>query len=204
MSADDELGWMDETLETPDEGDHRSLEGQDVAGDGAVETAEQISEAAERLSGIAELRPEGWSQIDAAQRLEVLQTVEQQMAEIQGRPALTVTASELPPGTFGQCDGQQIQINADNLAGDSVDVRQFVDTVAHEGRHAYQYYAINHAGFDTNDDQVAAWAENLQPGNYLNPEEFGQELYMNQPVEADAWEYGAQVAAALYDAPGRA
>jgi len=175
-----------------------STEYQDVGMDSGSEINLQVEEASERLSNFPEIKPENWESLDEPQRLEALQNVENQMAEIQGRPALPIQETDLPANTFGQYDGENIQINGESIMDNHMPVNDFVDTIIHEGRHAYQDYAIQNPGFEVDSEKVNQWAENFEPGNYLTPEEFGQELYMNQPVEADAWSYASRITSAIY------
>ena len=177
-----------ELNESGDNGENISQENFDTIQESDVENELQIKEAVERLSNIAELQPDVWDQLDSDQRLGVLQLVENNLAEVQGRPSVGITPIELPANAFGQFDGTQIQINQDHLTGNSIDVREMIDTIVHEGRHAYQSYAIEHPGFHSDSDQVQSWADNFQPENYLTVEQYGQEMYQNQPIEADAWQ----------------
>lgn len=164
----------------------------------ALETSQQIQDATQQLSQIEGLNPQNWAVLDSSSRLEVLQNVEDRMATIQGRPAVEIKPTELSPGTYGYYDGQGITINAADLNGNQMHISEFVDTIVHEGRHAYQDFAIANPGTVSDPAIVAAWAENMQPGNYLTAEDYGQEAYLNQPVEADAWNYAGQVTAALF------
>ena len=175
-----------------------STEYQDVGLDTSSEIDLQVEEASERLSHISEIKPENWEQLDESQRLETLQNVETQMAEIQGRPALPIQETDLPENTFGQYDGENIQINGESIMDNHMPVNDFVDTIIHEGRHAYQDYAIQNPGFEVDSEKINQWTENFEPGNYLTPEEFGQELYMNQSVETDAWSYASRITSAIY------
>jgi len=46
--------------------------------------------------------------------------------------------------------------------GDAKSRLELIDTIAHEGRHAYQHYAIEHPGFHPNTHEVDAWRENFK------------------------------------------
>lgn len=164
----------------------------------ALETDRQVQDAAEQLRDIKEINQENWIAMDTSDRLSVLQSIESRMAAIQGRPAVEVTPIELEPGSFGYFDGQGIALNSSDLAGDQMDVREFADTIVHEGRHAYQSYAIQNPGFVQNQEVVNAWEANLLPGNYLRAEDYGQEAYLSQSIEADAWSYADQVTSAIF------
>jgi hypothetical protein len=194
MIADTNLESSTDSLDT----NESPSEYQDVGMDSGSEINLQVEEASERLSNFPEIQSENWEQLDEIQRLETLQNVEDQMAEIQGRPALLIQPTDLPANTFGQYDGKNIQINSNTIMDTSMPVNEFVDTIVHEGRHAYQDYAIQNPGFETDLNKVDQWAENFEPGNYLAPEEFGQEIYMNQPVEADAWGYASRITSVIY------
>ena len=153
----------------------------------------QIQSAVESLQQMESLDPETWQSLDSAQRLECLQNIEDRMAEIQGRPSVQIsTDTELGPTTFGGWDGVGIRINAAHLSGDMA-VDEFVNTIVHEGRHAYQDYAIQNPGFVSDEGTVNSWADNRVPGHYLFAEDYGQEIYMAQPLEADAWRYADRV-----------
>ena len=171
--------------------------GVDTQADFEMETELQVQDAVESLQQVEGLDLQAWQSLDAAGRLEVLQNIENHMAEIQGRPALEITAAEMDQNTFGGYNGQGIELNAGHIVSD-MPVQEFVDTIVHEGRHAYQDYAVRTPGFVTDTALVNSWAGNMAPGNYLSAEEYGQELYVAQPIEADAWSYAGRITDALY------
>jgi len=155
---------------------------------------QQIFEA---LSQNEKLTPEVWKELNQAERLVTVQDVENTIAGIQGRTPISIEIDpNLKKGAFGSyvSDTQSIQVSDWHLQ--SNDVQEVVNTVVHEGRHAYQDYAIRNPGFHPNQVEVDAWDENFQ--NYLPAEIYGQEIYQNQPIEADAWVYGNTVANGLY------
>jgi len=73
--------------------------------------------------------------------------------------------------------------------------QEVVNTLAHEDYHAYQEWAMDHPDVHPNPEQVEAWRENRE--NYVSFEE-DPVLYREQPIEADAWEYGDRISARLY------
>lgn len=158
------------------------------------DTQKQIDEGIDQLKGIEDIRPNVWIEASETERLGALQQVESSMADIQGRPALDVISNQMPQNTFGFFDGNSINISADGLRSD--DVAENVDTVVHEGRHAYQLYAVEHPGFHANNYEVEAWSDNFD--NYLRAEDYGQEVYATQPVESDAFAYGSAIRQGLY------
>lgn len=167
---------------------------ENIALDFEIQTDVQVQQAVDEINQIEEIRPEVWQNLEAGERLAVLQSIEDRMAAIQARPAVTVSAHEMDASTFGGWNGQAIELNAAHLASD-MSVSEFVDTIVHEGRHAFQDYAIQNPGVVSDASIVNAWAENRE--NYLRAEEYGQELYMAQPLEADAWAYAGRITSAL-------
>jgi hypothetical protein len=198
--------YANDTSPSMETGEQTAPEIEDIGPDAetsfALDTSQQIQDGVQQLSQIEGLNPQNWAALDSSSRLEVLQNVEDRMATIQGRPAIEITPAELSPGTYGYYDGQCITINAADLDNNQMQVQEFVDTIVHEGRHAYQDYAIKNPGAVSDPAVVVAWAENFQPGNYLTAEEYGQEAYLDQPVEADAWNYAGLVTSALFGEPG--
>lgn len=151
----------------------------------------------ESLGEVEGIRPERWESANSEERLGALNEVEQRMAEHQGRPAVEVRIQEAGGGSFGfyDHDGKRIFVGSYALA--HAGAQENVDTIVHEGRHAYQYHAVEHPGFHPDENEVAAWRENLKPENYVRFEE-DPELYANQPVERDAWAYGRRIARGVY------
>ena len=157
------------------------------------EETPEIDQAVDALGNMDNLNPGTWDSIGSDERLEALQDIEDQMAEIQGRPPVEVVLDDtLQANEFGGWNGEVIKINTAHLNSD-MPVDEFIDTIVHEGRHADQDYAIEHPGFIADNDLVTSWAENQPPDNYLRPEDYGQEIYENQPTEADAWNYATQI-----------
>jgi hypothetical protein len=157
----------------------------------------QIDEAIGRLKGISEITSEQWKDLSEKEKIEALQQVETIMAEIQNRPVIEIKAEGMSPHTAGYYDSNDnsIHINLNNL-GDN-NVQDAVDTIVHEGRHAYQDYAVKHPGLHSDLDVVKAWKENF--ANYLDPSIYGLQIYMAQPVEKDAYTYADTICNAIYD-----
>ncbi len=153
----------------------------------------QIEEGANQLSQINEITHESWRDLEQAERLQTMQRVEDTMADIQRRPACGVVSEPMKPGSNGYFDGQEIHISSQDL--DTDDVVLNVDNVIHEGRHAYQHYAIDNPGFHSNQAQVEAWRENSQ--DYIDPE-YDPEAYRYQAMEVDAWDYASAITSNIY------
>ncbi len=161
-----------------------------------IQTDVQVQQAVDEINQIEGIQPEVWENLNAGERLGVLQSIEDRMAGIQGRPPVEIGAHEMDASTFGGWNGQTIELNAAHLQSD-MPVSEFIDTIVHEGRHAFQDYAIQNPGVVSDASIVNAWAENRMPGNYLRAEEYGQELYLAQPLEADAWAFAGRVTGGL-------
>ena len=168
----------------------------DTSAEFEIETAFQVQDAADSLRQLPGLDQTSWQTLDGQQRLETLQGVENELAGVQGRPEVPVTAEEMPPGTFGGFDGSRIVVNDADLQSE-MPVDEHIDTIVHEGRHAYQQYAVENPGLVSDRQTVEAWADNSQ--NYLPAEIYGQEIYASQPVEADAFAYANGVVDALHE-----
>jgi hypothetical protein len=153
---------------------------------------EQIRRAADALQGVEGLKPGEWKDLIAEQRKEVLQEAEKALAKAQGRPSLPLEVKRLEKGKNGEfsADENKIFISERLLKGD--DLHQALDTMAHEGRHGYQWYAVNHSGFHSNEKEVEAWRDNFI--NYSDGTKVGFKHYRNQAIEDDAFHYGDQFA----------
>ena len=68
-------------------------------------------------------------------------------------------------------------------------VRESLDTIVHELRHAVQYKAIRESGFwGVDDERRKLWADNIQ--NYIQPT-VDFKAYSKQPIENDAITFAA-------------
>jgi len=157
---------------------------------------QQVQQAAQTLQQIHELRPDVWRELDFKSRLKVLQSVENKMAEVHGRPSALVKTKPMKPGEFGGYDRETRIITLNEVHIKSGDIREITDTVVHEGRHAYQHYAVEHPSFHPDAAQVETWRHNFD--HYLPAEIYGQEIYESQPIEADARDYADEIITALF------
>lgn len=158
----------------------------------APSDARQISDAIARLKQIPEVRPESWQALDPHERFQTMGVVETMMADVQGRPARELVSEETSRGEFGYFNGEKIHVSNDELERGSA--WENVDTIIHEGRHAYQRYAIDNPDFHPDSRQVEAWRQNFT--DYKDPQ-YDIEAYRKQPLEADAWSYAAAVVSGL-------
>lgn len=152
------------------------------------------SEDVEKLKAIEGLSEERWRLGTIQSRAESLVKLETQLSQIQGRPPVEIVFDKMGRNEAGFFDGEKLHVNFEHILDPSYRL-EVIDTVGHEGCHAYQEWAINHPGFHPNDAEVKYWAANrlayFQP-KYIG-EKFGPEYYRNQPMELHAWPYGRQV-----------
>ena len=146
-----------------------------------------------------------WTNMSEQRRLDALQEVECRMAARQGRKACRILLRyDMGPGSMGAFDGNDIVLNASLLKASksrfgrkaSAQVVAALDTVIHEGRHAFQRAAVT--GKAT--QQVAAqkrreWLVNMLSyagtnGNFA--------MYAFQPIERDAREFAAREMSEIY------
>lgn len=159
-------------------------------------SSEQIRRAQMELKDLIAQANNNWKNMSQSQKMDFLKKIEANLAAQQGRPITSMRYStdsdELGESTLGQyrpgSNPPEMVINQKLLSGGFLP--DLLDTVAHEGRHAYQHYAITHDGFHPNQAEVSQWRENMMPGNYVDGTKVGYHFYRNQPIEADSFAYG--------------
>lgn len=153
---------------------------------------------------LRQLTPEAWSKLNEQQKLDTLQAVENEMAAREGRTPCTVKGSYIQSDSRGITMGyysradRTITINTEQLDPNSKYGNNYtahLDTVLHEGRHAYQHQAVLGEVKHDNDAELAAWKDNMKPGHYISYEKNPRGYYA-QPIERDARSFaqGATVA----------
>ncbi len=150
------------------------------------------------LHQIAELRPETWAELSPIERLHGLQELEVRLAEIDGRPTVEVRTEPLNKMECGYYDRQNGAIVINEALIHSSQPFAAVETVAHEGRYAYQDYAIHHPNVHGNQVEVETWRTNIK--DFLSVAQFGYELYQTQPLVTDAVHFAGSVIASLFAA----
>jgi len=153
--------------------------------------AQQAQLAADRIRRIGQLQPERWAALGLDERMATLREVEAINAEAQGRTVVPLQSAPMPASVYGGYSERNHAITINSAHVQSNDVREVLDTILHEGRHAYQHYAIQHPGTHPDPAEVERWRDNFD--NYLLPELYGQQVYESQPVEADARRYASEV-----------
>lgn len=72
-------------------------------------------------------------------------------------------------------------------------VRETIDTIIHELRHAVQHQAIEGKGFwNVDEERKNSWINNMRPGNYISSD-VDLRRYSSQPIEKDAFTFSALV-----------
>lgn len=173
---------------------------------------EQQNLIAGHMASIEDIQFENWQEIGVEQMVDILGSLENEIAKIQHRPAMVLTAERLDNNVFGQQYGNRIELNVKILESSKNDpalLDAVLDTLIHEGRHAYQHYNVEERMVHQSQAEVNSWRENFNelgykdgspiaihligPFNYTNNElaSLGARLYYYQPVETDAREYAA-------------
>lgn len=136
-----------------------------------------------------EIRTENWIVATTDQRRQYLQDFEDYEAIEQGRKARTIVPVNMGNanycGNYDPDSPDTIQINEEHLSDDLANQGfnyECLDTVLHEGRHAYQDDAIN-GKIEHNPEETELWRMNSTDGIYKTQD---QATYRFQPLEADA------------------
>lgn len=131
----------------------------------------QAREVAESFEDHPQLQYSAWLTATPAQRLNMLQQVENMAAEISYRPAVEVASKGLADGRFAGCyqhDRGQIGIQPNLLIDASLaGYTRAMQTVLQEGRYAYQYLCVDqmmHTGACLEPDTKLAsgWLQEIQ------------------------------------------
>lgn len=148
------------------------------------------------MVAIDDFKDSKWSADKTDDKLKKLQELENQYAVDQGRPAVKI--SLLTPTTpqedriAGAYDHDAkphcITINK-NMLDDPSCKFEVLDTIIHEGRHAYQHWVRDNNRTDLESRQlISKWTEDEKSGGYIGPFE-SEYKYRYQAVERDAYDY---------------
>ena len=149
----------------------------------------QIEQISDAMSDVEAIRYEEWKELSFDQRLEALNELEHTIAEIEHRNPCPVYAEKLGEGHFGYFDpiNKHIVINSEYINSDSFTSHsEVLDTLIHEGRHAYQDYNLTEREVHPRQGEVENWRINEDEFGYRDVETYGFEDYRMQPLEADA------------------
>lgn len=154
----------------------------------------------EEFMNIPELQYDNWKELPLERRVEALNAMEQKVAEIARREPMQVVAEPMRGGVVGYFDGTKLAIRDGGLMENGyLSYRQTLDTLFHEGRHAYQRYNIERdrdERLERNDSLVDAWQSNYDLGYRSQPfdmKNWGMMRYQEQPVEVDARAFAERI-----------
>lgn len=162
----------------------------------------QIEQVSDVLANCEDLRFENWQHLELSEKVEVLNDLEHRIANIEHRPPCPVSAVRLRPGLWGgyNSETKSIEINADYIEKSGRDdyfYSEIVDTLVHEGRHAYQDYNVNERIVHPRLSEVESWSDTMAGGKWGYwgdcSSEIGLRLYEQQSVEIDARNFAADV-----------
>lgn len=174
--------------------------------------AESVEHIANYLESFEAIKYENWSKLSLEEKHSVLCEIEENLAEIEHRPTMCVEVEKMKGGTLGYQDSSsnRIAINSDVLASDKPEAhKKILDTIIHEGRHAYQHYNVDVKLIHESGAEVESWRENFYDSKYQYYQTTGQKvyipteegyeamsdyrLYYYQPVEIDARNFSSDV-----------
>ena len=157
----------------------------------------QISESVEAMESIDGLSFDEWKDSTFDQKVSSLQELENSIAEIVHRPPCQINVENLGEGNFGYFDPNTKDITVNSMYIDSNgfnDYKETLDTIVHEGRHAYQDYNMTEREVHPRVSEVDNWRLNNDSQlGYLDAQRWGFELYQYQPMEADARAFAGDV-----------
>lgn len=185
---------LDSPLETP----INDTEGDDIQE--APQDYIQIEQICDVLSNCEEIKYENWIFLELSEKESVLNSLEERIAEIECRPACPVRLFPLEDGEWGGYNpiDKDITINSNYAElSDYHTYKEVVDTLVHEGRHAYQDYNVNICEIHPRHSEVASWAETMEGGKWGYWGDcstfLGQRLYDQQSIEIDARNFARDV-----------
>ena len=129
-----------------------------------------------------------WDKQSNKNRLLILQLIEKENAKRQGRRTIKLSFDKKMK-SVGRYSSppEKIKIALKSIKEDGA--IENLDTVLHEGRHAYQSWAIAGKIRHNNKAEVRAWRKNKE--NYISSKN-DYKAYLKQPVERDARSYATK------------
>ena len=157
---------------------------------------EQISQISDYLEGIETLKYENWQTLSPSERFQALQQAEVKIAEIEHRDFCEIKLKDMPAGKYGYYSPVEKTITLNSLYLNNSDFHSYketLDTLIHEGRHAYQDYNMTEREVHPRGGEVSNWKWNEYEIGYQSAALFGFEAYEMQPVESDARAFAEDV-----------
>lgn len=156
----------------------------------------QIEQAAEAMEKIEGLSFKDWKNLSFEQRVAILQLVEGVVAEITHRPSCAINTKKMGSKNYGYFSPStgDITLNSRYIKSDSyADYKECLDTVIHEGRHAYQHYNLTQREVHPREGDLANWKSNEFEYGYQSAQINGFKSYWLQPQECDARAFAEDV-----------
>lgn len=161
---------------------------------------EQIGQIRDCLSNTSEIKFDNWISLELSEKEMVLNALEEQIAKIEHRPACPIHLSELEENLLGGYNPKTKDITINSLYAERSDFgayREIIDTLVHEGRHAYQDYNVNIAEIHPRHSEVESWADTMSGGKWEYwgdcSTRIGLRLYEQQSIEIDARNFATDV-----------
>ena len=135
---------------------------------------------------------QAWATLNENEREKALNTLAINIGKAYRTEINGVAFFDAPPDSRGYYSGDgYLYLNSDCLT-DAQNRVDALDTIFHEGRHAFQHAAIKDPHrFGITIYQANLWDDNFR--HYLRSERFGYDRYYSQPVEADAFSFAEHI-----------
>ena len=158
----------------------------------------QIESIAGQMTDMEGLDFSEWKELSLQGRMDVLEQVEERVADIVHRPACELEVKELGAGHLGYYSNgeNKITLNESYVQSNSIaDYREVLDTLIHEGRHAYQDYNLHVREVHPRQGDITNWKLNEFGHGYQDVKHCGFQAYEMQPLESDARAFAEDVLA---------
>lgn len=158
----------------------------------------QALEIKDVFMDLPELHFDQWKELGVEERIDILNEFEDKIAEIEHRNPMDVRYEEMESNIMGYFDEKSLVLAEQLVCDDSYDsYKETLDTLFHEGRHAYQNYNLNVERVEQSAEMVESWNVNKNILGYKSGESIIPELgyleYFSQPVEVDARVFAEKV-----------
>lgn len=141
------------------------------------------------------LHSKNWRISSINERKIALEQLEHDMARKQGREPVKIVYKSLPMYNYGQYDhSNRTMVLNNSLIRDPSENVHAIETVIHEGRHAYQFTVTDGDLEPSKFDEAEKW---LQNRFYYFPEDTYHRYYY-QPIERDAHQYSFEQTKRIY------
>lgn len=143
------------------------------------------------MSRFEQLHITNWNSLTPEARFNALQQLENYYSQIQGRPSCKIVDTS-NPNIWGSYNNGVIQMNKKELLQEGM-CYEAVNTILHEGRHAFQEYAIRNHLSSVDSNTLENWKSEMYGGYLIEYPEFWA-----QSIERDASQYAYQETEKIY------